>query len=83
MTAGYKHASRKPNANRETEPYAVVVATKREGMDIILRGLSADQAERISARKNREYGLKSSIYALPERELREAKYSDHRKTTSR
>jgi hypothetical protein len=70
MTAGYKQASGESKTCRETEPYAVVIATKREGIDIVLRGLSADQAEQISTQKNREYSSESSIHALPERELR-------------
>ena len=56
----------------------MVVATKREGIDIVLHGLSADQAERIAARKNREIENGSSVHALPESQLREANYNLHR-----
>ena len=70
MTTRKKQTSKKRDTNQKTEPYAVVVATKREGIDIVLRGLSADQAERITARKNRDPGSESSIHALPEQELR-------------
>ena len=73
MTTKDKQTSKQANTNREKEPYAVVVATKLEGIDIVLRGLTADQAEQIAARKNQEPGPESSIHALPEKELQQAK----------
>ena len=69
MTAVHQQRSNEKKTHRESEPYAVVVGTKRGLVEVVLHGLSADQAEAITTRKNREISGESSIHAIPEREL--------------
>ena len=78
MTAVHQKRCDETNTYREAEPYAVVVATKRGGVDIVLYGLPAAQAERIATRKNRAMDGESSVHALPERQLEESNRNLHR-----
>jgi hypothetical protein len=82
MTAVHQQRSIETNTHRESEPYAVVVATKQENIEVVLHGLSADQAEQITTQKNREISGESSIHTLPEKELRGANNNDNEIITS-
>ncbi len=82
MSVVHQKPSDDTNAHQATEPYAVVVATKREGMDTVLYGLSATQSEQIATRKNREMDGDTEVHALPERRIREAHENLHRILTS-
>lgn len=82
MTATHQSRRNEPSARRKTDRYAVVVATKGEGIDVVLRGISADQAERIAARKNPEMDEKSSVHAVSETQFRKANSDLHRILTA-
>ena len=78
MTAVHQKRWDETNTYWEAEPYAVVVATKREGVDVVLYGLSAARAERIATRKNGTMDGESSVHALPESQLEESNHNLHR-----
>ncbi|ODR80383.1 hypothetical protein BG842_02195 [Haladaptatus sp. W1] len=82
MTGGHQKRCDETSTHQETDSYAVVVATKQEGIDVVLHGLSASQAERIAARKNREMDGDSSVHAVSEKQIQEAHENLHRIITS-
>ncbi|WP_458188448.1 hypothetical protein [Haladaptatus sp. NG-WS-4] len=57
------------NARQNDEQYAVVIAAEREGIDVVLRQLSARRAERIAAQKNRELGPNVAVHVVPEAQV--------------
>lgn len=82
MTPSHKKRCDGTSTHHDTRPYAVVIATKQEGIDIVLHGVSATQAEQIAAHKNREMDGESSVHAVSENQMWEANKNLHRIITS-
>ncbi|WP_227377437.1 hypothetical protein [Haladaptatus halobius] len=57
------------NARQNDDPYAVVLAVEKEEIEVVLHGVSAEQAERIAAQKNRELGVETTVHVVPEEQL--------------
>jgi hypothetical protein len=57
------------NARHNDHPYAVVLAVEKEEIEVVLHGVSAKQAERIAAQKNRELGVETTVHVVPEEQL--------------
>lgn len=57
------------NARQNDDRYAVVLAAEKEETEVVLHGLSAQRAERLAARKNRELGVETTVHVVPEKQL--------------
>ncbi|WP_458209240.1 hypothetical protein [Haladaptatus sp. NG-SE-30] len=60
---------RKKSRAKQDDAYAVVIAAEREGIEVLLHGLSAHRAERIAAQKNRELDPTIRVHVVPEDQL--------------
>jgi hypothetical protein len=73
MTSTQQRKGSGTSVRPDNRPYAIVVASDREGVDVVLHGLSADQAEQITTQKNQNLERGFSAHALPENQLSTAK----------
>ncbi len=73
MTSTQQRKGSGTSVRPDNKSYVVVVASDREGVDIVLHGLSADQAEQITTQKNQDLERGFSAHALPEHQLSRAR----------